>query len=58
MYSIYVRTNNQGIVTHIFSSCFEKPKEGDILIKSGQGDEFVHNYTDSLYGGGYKSIYL
>lgn len=52
MYSIYVRTNNQGIVTHIFSSCFEKPKEGDILIKSGQGDEFVHNYTDSLYGGG------
>ncbi len=52
MYSIYARTNNQGVVIHLFSNCFENPKEGDILIKSGQGDEFVHNYIDNLYGGG------
>lgn len=58
MYSIYARTNNQGVVIHLFSNCFETPKEGDILIKSGQGDEFVHNYIDNLYGGGYRFIYL
>lgn len=42
MYSIYVRPNNEGIVTHIFSDFFEKPKPSDILIKSGDGEEFIH----------------
>lgn len=42
IYSVYARTNEDGLVTHIFSDCFEQPEPTDIFIKSGQGDEFVH----------------
>lgn len=41
MYKVYAR-HIEGIVTHIYSSCFEEYQEGDILIKEGYGDEFVH----------------
>lgn len=41
LHSVYARSNDQGIVTHLFSDFFEKPKKGDILIKSGKGEEFV-----------------
>ncbi len=53
LYSVYARSNDQGIVTHLFSDFFEKPKEGDSLIKSGNGEEFVQ-----IAEGGGKSIYL
>lgn len=49
LYSVYARPNDKGIITHIFSSCFEKPTEADILIKSGQGNDYVH-----VFGGGVK----
>ncbi len=42
IYSVYARTNENGRVVKVFSNCFEQPKEGDILVKSGSGDEFVH----------------
>lgn len=42
MFSVYARANSSGLVTHIFSDCFENPKVGDILIKQGNGDEFIH----------------
>ncbi len=54
MYSVYARANDQGIVTHLFSDFFEKPKSSDILIKSGDGEEYVHVFSE----GGGKSIYL
>lgn len=42
IYSVYARTNEDGLVTHIFSDCFEQPRATDIFLKSGYGDEFVH----------------
>lgn len=42
IYDVYVRTNKNNKVTKVFSTCFEQPREGDILIKSGSGDEYVH----------------
>lgn len=42
MYSVYARTREDGVVTHLFSDMFENPKETDILIKSGDGEEFIH----------------
>lgn len=53
MYSVYARTREDGVVTHLFSDMFENPKETDILIKSGDGEEFIH-----IAEGGGKSIYL
>ncbi len=41
-YSVYARTDKNGRVVKVFSNCFEQPQEGDILLKSGSGDEFVH----------------
>lgn len=45
---VYARTREDGVVTHLFSDIFEKPKETDILIKSGQGEEYIHIFE----GGG------
>lgn len=42
IYKIYARTDGTGMVIKIFSDCFEQPKQEDILLKSGRGDEFVH----------------
>lgn len=41
-YKVYARANENGKVTKIFSTCFEQPKESDLLLKEGSGDEFVH----------------
>lgn len=42
IYSVYARTDENGVVIKIFSDCFEKPNLKDIFLKSGRGDEFVH----------------
>lgn len=41
-YTVYVKINSKGQVERFFSTCFELPQENDVLIKTGQGDEFVH----------------
>ena len=41
-YAVYARANAMGRVIKIFSTLFEKPKEGDVFLKKGTGDEFVH----------------
>ena len=41
-YSAYVRADENNKVIKVFSSCFEQPKDTDILLKTGSGDEFVH----------------
>jgi len=46
MYSVYARTNDQRMVTHIFSDMFEKPKPSDILIKSGDGEDCIHVFCE------------
>lgn len=53
MYSIYARIREDNVVTHLFSDMFEKPKSSDILIKSGDTEEFIH-----VFGGGGKLIHL
>ena len=57
-YSVYARTDKNGRVVKVFSNCFEQPQKGDIRIKSGSGDEFVHvGYYQLLTGDfvhGYK----
>ena len=42
MYSVYAKKNKQDKVEKIYSDCFEVYEDGDVLIKQGQGDEFVH----------------
>lgn len=49
IYTVYARTGEGGKVERIFSDCFEQPQEGDISIKSGSGDEYVHVGYYSLY---------
>lgn len=49
MYSVYARTREDSVVTHIFSDMFEKPKETDILLKSGDEEEYIHVFCE---GGG------
>ena len=41
-YSVYARTDENNKVIKIFSTCFEQPNDTDILIKTGNGYEFVH----------------
>ncbi len=41
-YSVYARVDKKGRVIKIFSTCFEEPKDEDIFIKTGHGDEYVH----------------
>jgi len=53
MNQVYARTREDGVVTYIFSDMFENPKKTDILLKSGDGEEFIH-----IAEGGGKSIYL
>lgn len=48
-YSVYARADTKGRVVHIFSTCFETPEEGDVLIKTGSGDEYVHVAYYQLY---------
>lgn len=41
-YKVYARADENNKITKIFSTCFEQPKESDLLLKEGSGDEFVH----------------
>ena len=41
-YKVYARVNESHEVTSIFSTCFEHPKDDDILLKEGEGGEFAH----------------
>lgn len=51
IYSVYARTNENGRVVKVFSNCFEQPQEGDVFVKAGSGDEFVHvGYYQLLTG--------
>ena len=40
-YSVYARADENNKVIKVFSTCFEQPKDTDILLKTGSGDEFV-----------------
>lgn len=40
-YQVYAKSTN-GLVYIIYSTCFQPVEEGDIFIKEGFGDEFVH----------------
>lgn len=42
VFQVYARPNEKGEVVKIFSTCFFQPQEGDVLLKEGSGDEFVH----------------
>lgn len=45
-FKVYAKHEN-GLVTAIYSTCFESYAEGDILVKEGFGDECVHvNYYE------------
>lgn len=48
-YSVFARPDSKKRVIKIFSTCFDKPQDGDIFIKSGSGDEFVHVGYYNLY---------
>ena len=41
-FRVYARPDSNGRVEKIFSTCFEQPKETDILIEEGEGDKFSH----------------
>lgn len=55
MANVYARVREDGVVMHLFSDMFEKPKETDFLLKSGEGEEYIHVFCE---GGGNKFIYL
>ena len=42
VYKVYARPNSKNQVECFFSSCFEEPQDGDVLMKEGTGDEYVH----------------
>lgn len=46
IFSVYARPDENNRVIKIFSTCFEQPLDTDILLKSGNGDEFVHVQGD------------
>lgn len=41
-FGVYARPDSNGRVEKVFSTCFEQPKETDILIEEGEGDKFSH----------------
>lgn len=57
-YSVYARPDSAGRVIKIFSSCFEQPADGDVLLKTGSGDEFVHTgyYNLSTPDGAHRYV--
>lgn len=40
-YKVYAK-HQDSLVTEIYSTCFQDYAEGDILVKEGFGDEFIH----------------
>lgn len=61
--SVYIEINEQGYITKVFSSDFEKPTATSIKIDEGFGDRYRHaqnHYFDKpLYNaqGGYNYKY-
>lgn len=55
MANVYARVREDGVVMHLFSDMFEKPKETDFLLKSGEGEEYIHVFCEG--GGGKISLY-
>ena len=41
-YKVYARPNSKNQVERFFSTCFEEPQDGDVLLNEGTGDEYVH----------------
>jgi hypothetical protein len=59
-YKLYIRVNEAGVIIHGFSSAFEKPQEGDILITE-DGPRHFHlfwpeplTYESGQYRGQYR----
>ena len=48
-HKVYARPNATKQVRCIFSTCFEQPQEGDVLVKEGNGDDYVHVGYYQLY---------
>lgn len=46
MANVYARVREDGVVMHLFSDMFEKPKETDFLLKSGEGEEYIHVFCE------------
>ncbi len=46
--SIYVETNEEGYITKMFSSIFEKPNATSIKIDDGRGDKYAHAQNQYL----------
>ena len=40
-FQVYAKSKD-GLVYTIYSTCFQEVEEGDVFIKEGFGDEFVH----------------
>ena len=47
-FQVYAKSTN-GLVYTIYSTCFYEVEEGDIFIKEGFGDEFVHVSYYQIY---------
>ena len=47
-YQVYAKSKD-GLVYAIYSTCFQTVEEGDIFIKEGFGDEFVHVSYYEIY---------
>jgi len=47
-YKLYIRVNEAGIIIHGFSSAFEEPQEGDILIMEDGPRHFHLAWTEPL----------
>ncbi|TFE30845.1 hypothetical protein [Cohnella luojiensis] len=53
-YKHYIRINEAGIIVHGFSSAFEEPREGDILVESDAGRHFNFMLIDGQGNSIYK----
>lgn len=42
IYKVLAKVNDKGQVDNIYSTCFKEACPDDILIKEGDGDEFIH----------------
>ncbi|WP_066689055.1 hypothetical protein [Christensenella intestinihominis] len=42
IYQVYARPDESGNVLAVFSTAFEKPQGGDVLLDEGPGDEHAH----------------
>ena len=42
IYQVYARPDESGNVIAVFSTAFEEPQGGDVLLDEGAGDEHAH----------------